>query len=164
MRLHASRLRWPEWVIGAGGIVLLAAMLLMPWFTLTLSSHPPGPIYLIPQQEDGWHGLNGAHWLLLVTVLLALAAAFFQAQRRAPALPVTLCLLASLLGGVSMIWLIARVLIAPPGGRGIGGWIGLLGAAAIAYGGAASLRREGIARVDAPTQIPTVDLAGRATG
>lgn len=143
--------------------MLLVAMLLMPWYTLTLSSHPPGPIYLIPQQVDGWHGLSHAHWLLLVTVLLALAAAFFQAQRRAPALPATLCLLASIFGGATTLWLIVRVVIAPPGGRGIGGWIGLLGAAAIAYSGAASLRKEGITRVDAPTEIPTVDLAGRAT-
>jgi hypothetical protein len=164
MGLHASRIRWPEWVIGAGGIVLLVAMLLMPWYTFTLSSHPPGPIYLIPQQVDGWNGLHTSHWLLLVTVLSALAAIFFQAQRRAPAIPVTVCLLASLLGGLSTIWLIVRVIIDPPGGRGIGGWIGLIGAAAIAYGGYRSVRMEGIARVDAPTEIPTIDLGGRAPG
>jgi hypothetical protein len=164
MGLRASRLRWPEWVILGGGVVLLAAMLLLPWYTLTLSSQPPGTIFLIPKQVDGWNGLNTARWLLLITVLAALAAAFLQAQRRAPALPVTACLLASVLGGVTTLWLIVRVLIDPPGGRGIGGWIGLLGAAAIAYGGLASLRLEGIARADAPTEIPTVDLAPRATG
>src|ERR1700761_936514 len=164
MRLRASRLRWPEWVTAAGGIVLLAAVLLMPWYTFTGSSHPPGPIFLIPQQVDGWNGLHTSHWLLLLTAVVALAAAFLQAQRRAPALPVNACVLASILGGVSTIWLIIRVLIAPPGGRGIGGWIGLLGAAAIAYGGYASVRKEGIARGEAPTEIPTIDLAGQATG
>jgi hypothetical protein len=164
MRLRTSRLRWPEWVLGAGAVVLLAAMLLLPWYTLTLSSHPPGPIFLIPEQVDGWNGLHASHWLLLVTVLVALAAVFLQAQRRAPALPVTFAVFASILGGVSTIWLVVRVLIDPPGGRGIGGWIGLLGAAAIAYGGYASVRMEGIARVDAPTEIPTIDLAGQPAG
>jgi hypothetical protein len=164
MGLRTSRLRWPERLIGAGGVVLLAAMVLLPWYTLTLSSQPPGPIALIPQQVDGWNGLHSARWLLLVTVLAALAAAFFQAQRRAPALPATMCLLASVLGGVSTVWLIVRVLIAPPGGRGIGGWIGLLGAAAITYGGLASVRLEGIARADGPPEIPTIDLGRRATG
>jgi hypothetical protein len=163
MGLRPSRLRWPEWLIGAGGVVLLAAMVLMPWYTLTLSSRPPGPVYLVPQQLDGWHGLKIAHWLLVLTVLVALAVAFFQAQRRAPALPVSLTVFALILGAVSTLWLIVR-LIDPPGGRGIGGWIGLLGAAAVAYGGYASLRMEGIAPVDAPTQIPTIDLASRATG
>ena len=79
---------------------------------------------------------------------------------RAPALPVTLSVLASILGGVSVLWLIIRVLIDPPGGRGIGGWVGLLGAAAITYGGFASVRLEGIAPEDGPAEIPTVELTG----
>jgi hypothetical protein len=162
MGLRASRIRRPEWIIGAGGLLLLIAMVLMPWFTLTLSSHPPGPIALIPEQVDGWHGLKIGHWFLLAAVLAALATLFFQAQRRAPALPVTLSWLASVLGGVGVVWLIVRVLIAPPGGRGIGGWIGLLGAAAIAYGGYKSLRLEGIAPEDGPAEIPKIDLAGAA--
>jgi hypothetical protein len=146
-------------VIGAGGVLLLVAMLLTPWYTLTLTSGGAGPTFYIPQQVDGWNGLSHARWLLLATILLALAAVFFQAQRRAPALPATLCVLASILAGFTVIWLIVRVLIAPPGGRGIGGWLGLLGALAIAYGGCASMRREGIHPADAPTEIPTIDLA-----
>lgn len=162
MGLRASRLRWPEWLVGAGGALLLIAMLLMPWYTLTLSSQPPGPIILIPQQVDGWHGLTVGRWVLLLTILLALAAAFFQARRRSPALPVTLVVLASILGGVSVLWLLIRVLIDPPGGRGLGGWIGLLAAAAITYGGLASVRLEGIAREDGPAEIPKVDLSPAA--
>ena len=160
MGLRASRIRRPEWIVGAGGVVLLIAMLLMPWYTLTLSSKPPGPIALIPEQVDGWHGLSVGRWILLLTILLALATAFFQAQRRAPALPVTLTVFASILGGVSVVWLIIRVLIDPPGGRGIGGWIGLLGAAAITYGGLQSLRLEGIAPEDGTAEIPKLELAG----
>lgn len=159
MGLRVSRLRRPEWLVGAGGVVLLVAMFLMPWYTLTLSSHPPGPIALIPQQIDGWHGLQIGHWFLLLAILLALATAFFQAQRRAPAFPVTLTVLASIFGGVSVLWLLIRVLIAPPGGRGIGGWIALLGAATITYGGIASMRLEGIALEDGPAEIPQIDLS-----
>jgi hypothetical protein len=162
MGLRTARIRWPEWLVGAGGVVLLVAMVLMPWYTLTLSSQPPGPIALIPEQVDGWHGLSIGRWVLLLAILLALATAFFQAQRRAPALPVTLSVLASILGGVSVLWLIIRVLIDPPGGRGIGGWVGLLGAAAITYGGFASVRLEGIAPEDGPAEIPTVELTGIA--
>jgi hypothetical protein len=164
MGLRASRLRWPEWTIGAGGLVLLAAMLLLPWYQVTRSSPPPPPIYYVTDQIDGWHGLTVGHWLFLITALVALATALFQAQRRAPAIPVTLTAFATILGGVSVLWLIARVLIDPPGGRGIGGWIGLLGAAAITYGGIASLRLEGIARADAPPEIPIIHLAGEPSG
>jgi hypothetical protein len=162
MGLRASRLRWPEWLVGAGGLLLLIAMFLMPWYTITLKSHPPGPIALIPQPIDGWHGLQVGHWFLLLAGLLALAATFFQAQRRAPALPVTLTVIATIFGGISVIWLIIRVLIVAPGGRGMGGWVALLGAAAITYGGLKSMRREGIAPEDGPAAIPQIDLSTAA--
>ncbi len=161
MGIRASRLRWPEWLIGGGGALLLAAMLLMPWYTLTLTSGPSGPQYFVPQQVDGWHGLTVGRWVLLLTALLALATAFFQARRRAPALPVALSVLAGPLAALSALWLVVNVLIAPPGGRGIGGWIALLASAAIAYGSHASARMEGVAREDGPPEIPTIDLTGQ---
>jgi hypothetical protein len=164
MGLRAVRLRWPEWLIGAGGLALLGSMLLLAWYQLTLTSGPPGPRYHVSQQVDGWNGLAHAHWLLLVTILMALAAAFFQAQRRAPALPVTLCLLVSLIAAITTAWLVVRVIVDPPGGREIGGWIGLLACATVAYGGLASMRLEGIHPADAPTEIPTVGLTGEPTG
>ncbi|HLY48623.1 MAG TPA: hypothetical protein VKR21_05450 [Solirubrobacteraceae bacterium] len=163
MHLRASRLRWPEWLIGAGGVVLLGAMLLLPWYQQTLVSGPGGPSYFAAQKVDGWNGLAHARWLVLAAVVLALAAAFFQAERRAPAVPVALCLLASVLGAVASVWLIVRVLISPPGGREIGGWIGLLASAVIAYAGFASLRLEGIAQVDGPAEIPTVSPAAQGS-
>ena len=164
MRFVCSRLRWPEWLIGAGAVVLLAAMLLLPWYTLTPASGGSGPRYFIPQKVDGWNGLSHSHWLLLVTILLGLAAAVFQATRRAPAVPVTLCLFASLFGGLSALWLVYRFLIDPSGGREIGGWIRLIGACAIAYGGFESIRMEGIAPRDAPAEIPVIPLSGETSG
>lgn len=160
MRLRATRLRWPEWLTGGAGIVLLAVMLLLPWYQLTLASGPPGPTFYVAQKVDGWNGLSHARWLLLLTILLALGAAVFQAQRRAPALPLTLALLASVVAAFTTLWLIVRVVVSPAGGREIGGWIGLLAAAAIAYGGFSSVRLEGIDAADGPGEIPTVGLAG----
>lgn len=159
MGFDTSRIRWPEWVLGVGGGVLLASMLLLPWYSLATFSGPPGPpIPGAPVEVDGWHGLTNAHWLVIVAVLLALAAFVAQGRRKAPALPVTLVVLASWFGGLTFLWLIYRVVISPPGGRGIGGWIGLIAAAAIAYGGYASARMEGIADKDAPLDIPAVKL------
>ena len=145
--------------MGIGALVLLGSMLLLPWYSLTSVSAPPGPQYFIKTSVDGWHGLRHAHWLLLVTILVAFALVFFQATRRAPAVPVTLSLVAGVLGGLTVLWLIYRVLISPPGGsRELGGFIGLLGGLAIAYGGYASLRLEGIASADGPSAIPTIPL------
>jgi hypothetical protein len=158
MNFDRSRLRWPEWTVGAGSVLLLAAMLLLPWYEFTASTPPPGPQYFITYSVDGWNGLQGARWLILVTILLGLALVFFQATRRAPAIPVTLSLFVALLGGIAVLWLIYRVPIDPPGGRDLGGWIGLIAACAIAYGGYKSLRREGIASADGPKEIATVKL------
>jgi hypothetical protein len=158
MRFEPSRVRWPEWTVGAGSMLLLGSVLLLPWYQLSESSPPPGPRYFITYSLDGWNGLHSARWLLLVTIVTGLALLFFQATRRAPAIPVTFSLLAALIGALAALWLIYRVLIDPPGGRQLGGWIGLLGACAIAYGGYRSLRLEGISPADAPPEIPTVRL------
>lgn len=159
MHLRFSRLRWPEWVVGAGGLMLLGSMLLLPWYQQTRSTPGPPPKYFITVSVDGWHGANYARWLMLVTVLAAFAVVFFQARQRAPALPVAATVVAVPLAAATVVWLIVRVWIAPHGGREIGGWIGLLGAAAIVYGGYKSMVMEGIAPSDAPAEIPTVDLS-----
>jgi hypothetical protein len=162
MRFDRTRLRRPELIVGIGGLVLLGSMLLLPWYSLTSVSGPPAPQYSVKTSVDGWHGLRNAHWLLLVTILVAFALVFFQATRRAPAIPVALSWLTPLLGGLTVLWLIYRVLISPPGGgREIGGFIGLLGALVITYGGYASLRLEGIAPADGPGAIPIVTLGER---
>jgi hypothetical protein len=163
MRLEFSRLRWPEWVVGFGGLVLLASLLLMPWYTLILVSGPPGPKYFSTRSVDGWHGLTHARWLVLVTILAALAVMLLQARQRAPALPIALTVFAVPLALLTLVWLIVRFWISPPGGRGIGGWIGLLSTAAILYGGCRSIRLEGIAAGDAPTEIPTVRVGGEGS-
>jgi hypothetical protein len=159
MGFDASRIRWPEWVVGVAGAALAASMLLLPWFSV---AGPPGPQPGAAYEVDGWDGLQHGRWLLLVTIVLALASLIAQATRRAPAVPVTLAVLASWSGGLSVAWLIYRVIIDPPGGREVGGWIGLIAAAAIAYGGYRSVRLEGIADRDGPHDIPVIKLGGEA--
>ena len=164
MRFDWARIRLPEYIVGASSVVLLASMLLLPWYHLKSLSTVRGPGFVGLRFEitrvDGWNGLSHARWLLLATVVVGLAAFLLQAARRPPAVPVAMFLLAGILGGASVAWLIYRVLIDPPGGsRMVGGFVGLLAAGGIAYGGYASLRSEGIAPGDAPQDIPTVDLS-----
>jgi drug/metabolite transporter (DMT)-like permease len=144
MSFEVSRLRRGEWIVGAGSVVLLASILLLPWF-----GHK--------HAHNGWNGLRNSHWLLVVTLILALALVFFQATRRAPGVPSALSAFVAIFGTVTAGWLVYRVGIAPPSGRKAGGWLALVGALAIAYGGFSSLRREGIAPKDAPAVIPTID-------
>jgi hypothetical protein len=144
MSFDLSRLRRGEWTVGAGSVVLLASMLLLPW-------------YGDSRTIDGWNALSHFRWLVVVTLIAAGALLLFTATRRAPAVPVTLSLLVAVLGALCTAWLLYRVAIDPIAGRKVGGWVGLAGAAAIAYGGLSALRREGIAASDAPAAIPTVE-------
>jgi hypothetical protein len=145
MSFDLSRLRRGEWIVGAGSVVLLASMLVLPWYQV--GSHT----------VTGWNALISFRWFAIATLVLSGAMLFFQATRRAPAIGVTLSVFVALFGAVTAAWLILRVGIDPPMGRKIGGWVGLAGALAIMYGGFSAMRREGIPPQDAPASIPTIE-------
>ena len=158
MDLRPSRLRLGEWIAGGGAVLLLVFMFALSWFT----GRPAGAGSSSGQSTslDGWQGLTHLRWLVLLTIVLALALVWLQATRRRPALPVTLSLFAMLLGGVTVLALLYRVVVDPPDGLSVeaGAYLGLAAAVAITYGGYKSLRTEGIAPADAPAQIETVRL------
>jgi len=158
----SSRLRRGDWIVGAGGLVLLASMLLIPWYGLTRGSGGSGPIYFVSYSVDGWNGLTHGHWLMVLTIIFAFALFIFQGTRRAPAVPVTLSLFATSLGVLATLWLVYRDFISAAGSLKLGAVIGLVSALAIAVGGWDSLHTEGIAAEDGPAEIPTVSPGQRA--
>jgi hypothetical protein len=140
MDFDPSRLRRGELLAGAGAVLLLVFMLAGKW----AGSH------------SGWMALTSLRWLIAVTVAAALGLLILQATRRAPAVPVTMSLIVMLLGIITVLALVYRVLINPPGQQHAAAYLGLLSAIALAYGGYLSLREEGIARRDAPRDIPII--------
>jgi hypothetical protein len=161
---RSYRVRWPEWVAALSALALLIALLGFSWFTFLRASGGRGPKYYVSYSEDGWNGLAHAHWLILVTILLALALLAFQATRPAPAVPVTLSLFLMFVAGLSALWLVVRVPFDPPGGRDLGGWLALVSAAVLTWAAYRSVRMEGIAPEDAPREIPTVEAPAIAAG
>jgi hypothetical protein len=145
-----TRLRAGEVIAGLGGVLMLVFMFALKWYGLNarLAEGHAG----LPGATawNGWNELPLVRWLLLLTGLCAILLAFFQATRAAPALPVALSVIVTVLGGLSTVALVVRVLIAPPAlpavgslDRLTGAYLGLIAAAAIAYGGYASMRQEG---------------------
>ncbi|MBV9005524.1 MAG: hypothetical protein JO181_12755 [Solirubrobacterales bacterium] len=166
MALELGRLRRGEWIAGAGAVVLLASMFLLPWYRVTSGSGASGSQYLHPVTVDGWQALTTIRWLMLATIVASFALVYFQASRRAPAIPVAMSLIVTVLGTLTALVLIVRVLIDLPSLVGnvstrAGAYVGLLSAIVIAGGGYASLREEGIAPDDEPGEVPTVRLPGR---
>ena len=140
MSFDPSRLRRGELLAGAGAVLLLVFMLAGKW----------------SGSRSGFSALPVERWLLVVTIALAFGLVITQVTRRAPAVPVTVSLFVALLGAVSVLALIYRVLVNPPAHQHLAAYLGLLSAIALTYGGYLSLREEGIARRDAPRDIPIV--------
>ena len=148
MDFDPARLRRGEVIVGAGAVVLLASMFALKWYGLNGRS------------VSGWDALTTLRWLVLVTVLCAAALVFTQVTRRSPAVPVTLSVFVTVLGLLTTLTLIYRVLIDAPGDQKAGAFVGLAGAIAILVGGYLSMRAEGVADRDAPAEIETVTLEG----
>jgi hypothetical protein len=156
MDFDPARLRTGEVIVGASALVLLASIFVLDWYGLNGTLAPTAERLGLPVSVNGWHGLTTVRWLLLLTVGCALALVYFQASRRAPALPVTLSTILTVLAVITTLVLIYRVLINPPGPGDVittrtGAYVGLLSALALVYGAYRSLRQEGIAERDAPT-------------
>ena len=165
MGFETTRLRKGELIVGAGGIVLLASMFLLKWFGLSGAVASDAQRLGISTSVNGWHGLTTLRWFMLVTVALSFALVYYQATRRAPAVPVTLSVLVFVVTLITLIGLIYRVLINEPGPNSLidqkaGAYIGLIATLAITIGAFLSMREEGLAAADAPAEIPTITVTG----
>jgi hypothetical protein len=151
MDFDLSRLRRGELLAGASAVLLLVFMFAGKWYGQGAHS------------RTGWEALVGLRWLLAVTIAAAFGLVLVQATRRAPAVPVTMSMVVTVLGVVSQLALVYRVVINPPAHEQLGAFLGLISALGLAYGGYLSIRQEGVARRDARTDIPVV-RPGREPG
>jgi hypothetical protein len=162
-----SRLRRGELIAGGGAVVLAVSLFLLPWYGLRSPLGPTAASLGASTSFDGWNGLSHLRWLVLVTILVALALVWLQATRRAPALPVSASVVLTVLGFLTVLALIYRVVINVPGSdslvdRKVGAFVGLLAAIVMTYGSYASMREEGLPGRDARTEIETVSLGSSA--
>ncbi len=148
MDLDPARLLRGELLSGTGAVLLLVFMVAGKWYTNRGHS------------QTGWQALTDLRWLIVLTIAAAFALVLAQVARRSPAIPVTLSLVVAVLGLITVLALIYRVLINPASHEQAGAFLALLSAIGLAYGGYLSLREEGISRRDAPSDIPVVPLGG----
>ena len=146
MDFNPSRLRRGEVLAAAGAVLLLVFMFAGNWYGTGANAH------------TGWEALTTLRWLLVVTIVAALALTFTQITRRAPAIPVSLSVIVTVLGIITVLALIYRVLIDAPAHEQAAAYLGLLSAVGLAYGAYLSLRQEGILRRDGPQEIPVIGL------
>jgi hypothetical protein len=169
MGIQWSRVRLGEMIAAFAGVLLLVSMFVLPWYGYKGELAPLAAKLGVSTTHDAWTSLSTARWVLVIAIVASLALLYLQATRSSPALPATFSVFVWLLGGLASIVLIYRVLINVPGpndivSRDVGGFVGLVCSFAIAYGGYRSLREEGLAPQDAPSEIPTIRTGGADAG
>ena len=166
MGFEPSRLRRGEVVAGAGALILLALMFLAPWYGLSGELARTASAFGASTSVDAWNGLSVLRWLMLLTIIAGLGLAILQGTQRAPALPVSFSVIATVLGALTVLALIYRVLINVPGPDSVidaraGAYLGLITACVLTGGAFRSLRVE-----DPPdasgASVPIVELGPRA--
>lgn len=149
MDFQTKRLRGGEFLAGTASLALLLCLLLVPWYGLTepAQQFEKSLAMRATATRTGWQALTDLRWLILVTALSGLALFLFQATRWAPALPSSLSVIATVLGAITTVALVWRVLISVPGTDPMvvsrsGADLGLVFALALTAGGLWSLREE----------------------
>ncbi len=138
MEFRASRLRSGEIIATTAAVILLVDLFALDWYS-TAAADAVG--------LSGWQALSVLRWLIAIAALSGIALGWFQATRRAPALPSSLSAITTVLGTITSLALIVRVLISVPDLFGQttasgGAYLGLLSALVLAGGALWSLREE----------------------
>jgi hypothetical protein len=164
MDVQLSRLRLGEALAGVVSAVLAVLLFGVGWYGLAGEAGRTASSLGVSATVTGWDALPTLRWLVLVTIVVGLALAFFQATRTAPAMPVSLGVIVIVLAILSALGLIYRVLISVPGPDSLfearaGAYLALAGSLVLVYAGIRSLRVEA-PRPDSERSaaIPTVDL------
>jgi hypothetical protein len=167
-----DRLRLGEWLIGLSAIALLIDLVAAPWYSLRSTFRTTSAEL---GSATSASGLGADHLLGSLAILCGvcgIATWCLQVTQRAPALPVCLTVITSLLTLVLSIGLLIRVVFDPPhalllGVPGadktdLGAVLGMLLAWALCVAAWISLRTDGIAAGDTPRRIETLRLTQRS--
>ncbi|MCW2953064.1 MAG: hypothetical protein JWQ48_2234, partial [Conexibacter sp.] len=167
MELDLRRLRRGEQLAGVGAILLFVVFFFFKWYGVGGDLGRFAKAAGVDVSSNGWQGHSVLRWLVVLTILAALALVFLQATRRTVALPVTLAVITTALAGLTTVLLAYRVVIDEPGPNAyvdvkLGAWLGLLSAALIFYAGYLSMRDEGTSFDDARAQARAAGAQARA--
>lgn len=129
MESEQPHLRRGEILAGAAGLALLVILFALDWLRSAGGT------------REGWSAVPVLRWLIVVAALSAVALAVAQATRRAPALPVSLSVISTVLSALTALLLVIRLLTTGATLQ-LGAYLGLLAAVTMTYGAFGSLRAE----------------------
>lgn len=145
--MELSKVDTNERLVGGGGIVLLVALFLS-WYGVTgLSVNGVNIHANTGYTLNGWDSISVGRWLFLITAVLAIILAITESNGQQLNLPVTPSVMLAGLGGLSVLWIVLRILIHPEGGLSLsakyGIFVALVGAALLTFGARRSMHEDG---------------------
>ncbi len=163
--MDINRLSMGDKIAGASAIALLLIMTIFKWFGLEVESSVAG--FGVSDSLNAWKSFSFIDIILLITALAALAMVYLHASSTRVDLPVSISVIVTALGALSVLLILFRILSPPDfetGGvdvagvdisntREIGAFLGLLAAAALTYGGFRAMQEEGTSFQEAGDQL-----------
>lgn len=151
--MDLSRLSRGEKIAGASGALLFIFMF-FKWFGVSAET----AIGNFGFSWNAWDSLELIRFILLITVLAAVGSVLLKASGNELSLPMPPATIVTLLGALSVLLILYRI-IDPPGGgadvtgvglsRQLGVFLGLIAAAGVTYGGYTAMQEEGTTFQDA---------------
>jgi cation transport ATPase len=167
MEFDFSRLRNGERIAAIGG-VLLFVLLFFDWYDVSVGVAGLGSI---GTSISAWDAFSLVDIYLMLVAFVAIGLAALTATQRTPALPVTASVITTAVAALGVLLILFRIVDTP----GLGApsqvdvsptfwaFVGLVVAAAIAYGGYLSMREEGTTLGDVRAQASAAGQQARST-
>lgn len=143
-------------MIAAGSaVLLLIVMFVFNWFSLGGDEGEAASSLGFDTGVNAWQAFSWIDIFLFITILAAIGLAVIAASTQSVNVPVAPSAIVTVLGGISVLLLVFRI-ISPPGGgdapagfdvtisRGIGVFLGLLLTIGIAAGAWMAMQEEGV--------------------
>ncbi|HVY77129.1 MAG TPA: hypothetical protein VG898_01330 [Solirubrobacterales bacterium] len=149
--------------IAAGSAILLFVFMFFDWFGAEVSGVPGFSGTVPGSGGSAWDALDLIPIVLVIAIVAALVMVGLRFADSAAEPPVPMSVVVTVLGVISVLLILYRI-VDPPGGGSFGGvsvdtnlqvgiFLGLLSAAGIAYGGYSTMREEGISFGDAADRL-----------
>jgi hypothetical protein len=160
--MDVNRLSQGEKVAGISAILLLLDMFIFKWFGLKADVSFAG--ISAEGSRNAWGSFGFIDIILLITILAALGLVYLSASDTRVDLPVAASVVVAVLGGLSVLLILFRLISPPDFGAGdlpdgidqtrkIGAFLGLILAGALTYGGWRAMQEEGTSFQDAADNL-----------
>ncbi len=152
--MDTNRLNQGEMIAAVSALLLLIVMFIFTWFSVDLGSTDLLSSAGVDTGVNAWQAFGFIDLVLFVTIIVAIGGALMTANAQSVNTPVAISAITTGFGILSVLLILFRI-IDPPGrgdftdgfdlsiNRGIGVWLGLILAGAIAYGGWRAMQEEG---------------------